>query len=136
MSKEKKVNPLAQDDGQEANEPQGKEGAEAKPVAAQTATTGQVAAKTPAKTNTDISREKLAQCPQVDCLVPVIPGENPKIPEEVNINGVKFVLKKGVVQKVPLPVAKIIAEKYRIQMEAGHEARIDREKEGLDEALS
>jgi hypothetical protein len=85
--------------------------------------------------NYSLTKKNLEAEPKVDFLVPVTPGESADIPEEVSINGVKIVVKKGVLQKIPISVATILAEKYRIQMDAGKSARIDRTPK-VEDALS
>ena len=139
---DKKVNPLLDDEGQKADsakEPETKVKAEAKPA-------------TPApKVLTPIAKVKadaLAKFPQdivaqtkyildnsehVNFIVPQQEGEVGI--EEVQINGYKLTIKKNVMVNIPIQVANLLAEKYRIAMTAGQEKKIDRDTE-TSEALS
>jgi hypothetical protein len=68
----------------------------------------------------------------VSFIVPQMEGEIGE--ETVQINGYKLTLKKNVMVSVPIQVAQIIAEKYRINLEAGKEKKIDRASD-VSEAL-
>lgn len=84
----------------------------------------------------EISKTKAAleASPHVDFIIPVMPGENPNVPESVQINGYRVEIKKGIMVNIPYAVAKLLADKYRIQMEAGKEKRIDRASD-VEDAL-
>lgn len=69
----------------------------------------------------------------IDFLVPQLEGESGE--ETVQINGYKLTIKKNVPVSIPKQVAAIIAEKYKINMEAGKEKRTDRASDVAD-ALS
>lgn len=59
----------------------------------------------------------------VNFIVPQLEGEVGI--EEVQINGYKLTIKKNVMVNIPIQVAQLLAEKYRINLEAGREHRID-----------
>lgn len=69
----------------------------------------------------------------INFLVPQLEGEVGI--EEVQINGYKLTLKKNIMVNIPIQVAQMIAEKYKINMEAGKEKRTDRASDVAD-ALS
>jgi hypothetical protein len=68
----------------------------------------------------------------INFMVPQVEGEIGE--ETVQINGYKLTIKKNVMVNIPVQVAKILAEKYRIALEAGKEKRIDRAND-VSEAL-
>ncbi len=68
----------------------------------------------------------------VNFIVPKIEGETGA--EEVQINGYKLTIQKNVMVSIPKQVAQLIAEKYRINMTAGQEKRVDRATD-VSEAL-
>ena len=59
----------------------------------------------------------LDHAPKVRFIVPLIPGEDPKVTETVQINGYKYEIKKGHMVEIPSPVADLIARKYQIEMD-------------------
>ena len=69
----------------------------------------------------------------ISFLVPQLEGEVGV--EEVQINGYKMTVPKNVPVSIPKQVAALIAEKYKINMEAGKEKRADRASDVAD-ALS
>ena len=60
----------------------------------------------------------------VNFIVPQLEGETDE--EEVQINGFKMTVKKNEMVSIPVQVASLLAEKYRINMEAGKDVRADR----------
>lgn len=68
------------------------------------------------KSEAEIVKAKLAKEKKVNFLIPLEKGENPGAYEEVMINGHRITIKKGVLVKLPRPIAKILAEKYRIKI--------------------
>jgi hypothetical protein len=92
--------------------------------------------KTSFSQNKDIVAETksiLEKQPKVLFMIPIIPGETTE--ETVQINGYRLTIKKGEQVEIPQAVAKLLAEKYRINMQAGQKARIDRDSK-VTEALS
>ena len=73
--------------------------------------------KDPAKHTKDILDSK----PKTNFIVPLAEGELPGAYETVQINGHKYTIQKGVMVSIPMPVANLLAEKYRIGMIAGQE---------------
>jgi len=69
----------------------------------------------------------------ISFLVPQLEGETDT--EPVQINGYKLTIKKNEQVSIPVQVAAIIAEKYKINMQAGRNKRTDRASDIAD-ALS
>lgn len=63
--------------------------------------------------------------PKVDFILPLADGEAQGAYETVQINGYKLTIKKGEMVNIPKAFAMLLAEKYRINMTAGKEMRID-----------
>jgi hypothetical protein len=136
--KTKKVDPLLgndesqnQDDGQTVE-------IEATPTPAIPAEKPVEAVK-PAKVSTGVdtvaqTKDILAKSPHVNFIVPLGEGENAGSSETVQINGYRLTIQKGVMVNIPVQVANLLAEKYRIAMTAGQEKRIDRASD-VSEAL-
>lgn len=72
---------------------------------------------------------------KVNFIVPM--GENEAVGafETVQINGYKLTIQKGILVNIPLAVANLIADKYRINMAAGQEKRLDRASADVSAAL-
>ena len=87
--------------------------------------------KTPVivKTHAEETKEILDKAPRTDFLIPLFEGENEGAVETCQINGYPFIIKKGVMVNIPVPVANLLAEKYRIAGLAGRDKRIDRNSE-------
>jgi len=68
----------------------------------------------------------------VNFIVPLAEGEAPGSFEEPQINGYKMKVPKGEMVNIPIQVANLLAEKYRIAMSAGKDKRIDRSSEVSD----
>jgi len=83
---------------------------------------------------TKMTEEKLAKEPKVSFIIPLADGEKPGASEIVNINGYQLNIKKGEMVEIPKSVASILADHYRITMNAGADKRIDRHevKDGID----
>jgi len=137
-----KNDPLLGDDaGEDAGVSSKPEGKKAKATAGATAPAitskkQQVKADAIAKFPKDIIAQTkyiLDNSEHVNFIVPLLEGEIGI--EEVTINGYKLTIKKNVMVSIPVQVASIIAEKYRINLEAGADKRIDR-KADVSEALS
>jgi len=146
MANEVKKNPLLDDESSENNDAaktttpsqttpaaqEVKAGEEPKPVSTP---------KTPSKTeaeNKDIvaqTKAILAKQPKVNFIIPLAEGENPGAYDTVQINGYRLTIQKGVMVELPQAVANLLAEKYRINMTAGSEKRIDSRPDKTD-ALS
>jgi hypothetical protein len=75
----------------------------------------------------------LDNSPHVNFIVPQLEGEIGI--EEVQTNGYKLTIQKNVMVSIPIQIAQRIAEKYKINMEAGKDKRIDRDKD-VSEALN
>jgi hypothetical protein len=77
----------------------------------------------------------LKKKPHTNFIIPLADGEAVGSFETVQINGYKLTIQKGVMVNIPVPVANILAEKYRIAMTAGQDKRIDRAPD-VQDALS
>lgn len=89
--------------------------------------------------NVAATREKLMNGPKTFFVVPLDPGEKPGAVETVNINGFKLTIKKGALVEIPIAVMKVLANYYKVSLEAGQDKLIDRNEmhEGIsmNEAL-
>lgn len=75
----------------------------------------------------------LQKQPKVAFMIPRDPMEADGLAyETVQINGHRMEIKKGVMVTIPRQVAEILAEKYRVQLEAGAEKRLDRSEDVMD----
>lgn len=72
---------------------------------------------------------------QVNFVVPLADSELPGAYETTQINGYRLVLRKGDMVKIPIQVAMLIAEKYKIAMNAGSEKRLDNASKETTDAL-
>lgn len=147
MSEKNKVTDplLGDDEGQEATVAKPATGSPVKPAKAEAKTITPEAPKTPkdkikadaiAKFPKDIVAQTkyiLDNSEHVNFIVPQQEGEVGV--EEVQINGYKLTIKKNVMVSIPIQVANLLAEKYRINLEAGKDSRIDSSAE-KSEALS
>lgn len=69
-------------------------------------------------------------------MIPITPGESQGLSyETVTIDGLRMEIKKGVMVELPRQVAEILSEKYRVELNAGRDKRIDGNQEKLN-ALS
>jgi len=66
----------------------------------------------------------------IDFIIPQLEGEMGH--ETVQINGYKLTIQKNVMVNIPVQVAQLIAEKYKINMEAGKGKRTDRSSDVAD----
>lgn len=82
-----------------------------------------------------ITKANLEKEPKVNFIIPLTDGEKPGAFDTVQINGYRLTIKKGVLVPLPQSVAQLLANKYRISMEAGRENRIDRASD-VEEALN
>lgn len=77
--------------------------------------------------------EVLKKQPKVAFMIPRQENElNGLSYETVQINGHRMEIRKGVMVQIPQQVAEILAEKYRIQTEAGADKLIGRSEETMD----
>lgn len=77
--------------------------------------------------------EILKKQPKVAFMVPRAEGEVDGLAyETVQINGHRMEIRKGVMVQIPQQVAEILANKYRVQMEAGSSKLINRSEEVTD----
>jgi hypothetical protein len=74
-----------------------------------------------------LTKEKLLNGPKMSMIIPLSEGEKAGAYDTVQINGYGMKIQKGVLVELPVPVAKLLAEKYRIQIEAGKDKRVDRD---------
>jgi len=81
------------------------------------------------------TKEVLAKSPHVNFLIPLSDGEKPGASDTVQINGYRLTIKKGELVNVPIQVAKLLAEKYKVNMEAGKEKLINRAND-IEDALT
>lgn len=74
--------------------------------------------------------ERLQKQPKVWFMIPVVPGEAKGLSyETVTIDGFRMEIKKGTMVELPKQVVEILAEKYRVEMTAGSDNRIDGDQE-------
>ncbi len=73
--------------------------------------------------------------PHTMFLIPLAPGEKVGAYEVAELNGHKITVKKGCMVNIPVPFAEIFAKHYQIEMTAGQNMRIDRDK-NVQDALS
>lgn len=78
------------------------------------------------------TRRSLESKPKVSFMIPLEPKEPAGSIETVIINGYRIEIPKGKIVSVPQPVAEILANKYKVEMEVGERMRIDRTKETRD----
>jgi hypothetical protein len=81
--------------------------------------------------NLPILAEWMAKYGKTQFIVPTN-GKNDSEPEFVSINGNDFYIDKGIFLDLPINVASLLADKYRIQMNLGREHRIDGNKEKME----
>ena len=80
----------------------------------------------------EMTRRALAKAPKVWFMVPLSPFEKEGAYEEVYINGYRTTIKKGVMVEIPQPVMEILANKYKVETEAGKEMRVNRDSRTED----
>lgn len=73
------------------------------------------------------TKEILSKSPHVQFIIPRTDTEPANAVETVQINGYRLTIQKGVMVNIPIQVANLLAEKYRINMTAGQDKRIDRD---------
>lgn len=73
---------------------------------------------------------------QVSFVVPLGESELPGAYETTQINGYKLTIRKGDMVKIPIQIAMLIAEKYKIAMNAGSKKMLDRSSKEVTDALS
>jgi Fe-S cluster assembly scaffold protein SufB len=78
------------------------------------------------------SKEKLDKEPKVSFLIPLGDQEKPGAYDTACINGNQITVQKGVMVEIPKSFALLFADKYRIQMEAGKDSRLDRRSDVQD----
>lgn len=140
----KEIDPLLKDDDEgqpNMDELEEKPAVEEKEISSQPASEDQSKAEPPIvakKTkkvsaneakNKDIiaeTKEILAKGPHTNFIIPLAEGEAVGSFETVQINGYKLTIQKGTMVNIPVSVANILAEKYRIAMTAGQDKKVDR----------
>jgi len=123
--KDIKSNPLLNDESQAEPEAKATEAPKEVKAEPETPTSADVVAQTKAL---------LDKQPKVNFMIPLSPGEQPGAYETVQINGYRLVIRKNEMVEIPQAVAQLLAEKYRINLTAGEEARVDRASD-VTEAL-
>jgi len=78
------------------------------------------------------TKEILEKDKKVMFMVPLAEGEKKGSVHECWINGYKFVVKKGIMQELPITIANMLAEHYQITSEAGNSFRLDLNSEKAD----
>ena len=81
------------------------------------------------------SKHELINGPKTMFMVPLADGEKSGAMETASINGYRINIKKGTMVEIPVAFAQIIAEKYKVEMEAGSHMLLDRDEETIS-ALS
>lgn len=80
----------------------------------------------------EATRRTLMREEKVWFMVPLGQSEKPGAYEEVYINGYRTTIKKGVMVEIPRSVMEILANKYKVETEAGAEFRTDRDAKTQD----
>jgi hypothetical protein len=125
MSKEiKKKNPLL---GEESNEETGAEIAPATP-----AEKPKLNADDALLSDIELTKKILDKEEKVHFMIPLTEGEKPGAVHECAINGAKYIVKKGIMTMVPQSIANLLAEHYKVGMEAGASFRLDMNAEKQD----
>lgn len=86
-------------------------------------------------TDIEMTKKKLESQEQIHFMVPLSEGEKAGAVHECFINGYKISVPKGVMTKIPLAVAELLANTYKVGMTAGAEFRVDSDSKKQD-ALS
>lgn len=69
------------------------------------------------------TKQELEKEPTVNFMVPLDDDEEAGVAEEtVQINGYRYVIKKGQMVEVPKPVADLLANKYRVEVEVAQKS--------------
>ena len=63
--------------------------------------------------------------PKVHFMIPLAEGEKPGATHDCFINGYKVSVTKGTMVQIPQSVANLLAEHYKVNMEAGAQYRVD-----------
>lgn len=71
----------------------------------------------------------------INFILPLADGEQQGSAEPVQINGYKLWIRKGDMVNIPIQIANILANKYKIAMKAGIEKRLDQSPKDVQEAL-
>jgi hypothetical protein len=130
MSEKKAKNPLLDDNPQQVEDTTVKSAKmEMKVTKPETPLTS---VKTEIKDEVALTKAILDKAPHINFLIPLAEGEKAPAYETVQINGYKLTVEKGKMVNIPMPVANLLAEKYRIQMEAGKDKRVDRASDILE----
>lgn len=66
---------------------------------------------------------------QVKFLVPLSEGEKPGSVHECFVNGYKYTVQKGVMTTVPMSIANLLADHYKITQDVGSKYRVDLNQE-------
>ncbi len=80
-------------------------------------------------------KEYLDSQPKTTFHIPLEDGESEGSYASVQINGYTYQIRKGELVNIPLPVAELLANKYKVQMEAGKDMLLNR-KSDVAEALN
>lgn len=73
----------------------------------------------------ELTKKILDKEEKVHFMIPLAEGEKPGANHDCFINGAKFTIKKGIMTTVPQSIANLLAEHYRVGMEAGSSFRLD-----------
>lgn len=140
VNEEETADEAVSEDADEAED----EGAEEEaPVAPKKPVKAKVEAPVAPKVNignelqSDIRRTKAALDAEekIRFFVPLFEGEKKGGIHQCFINGYMYPVKKGVMTEVPISIANLLADHYRITSEAGEDFRLDRDDKKAD-ALS
>jgi len=72
------------------------------------------------------TKKILENSPHTNFIIPLMEGEEAGSYDNITINGYATKVEKGVMTNIPIQVAKILMEKYKIGLEAGKDMRINR----------
>jgi len=80
----------------------------------------------------ELTKKILDKEEKVHFMIPLVEGEKPGAIHDCFINGAKFSVKKGIMTMVPQSIANLLAEHYKVGMEAGAAYRLDMNAEKQD----
>ncbi|MBU2025331.1 MAG: hypothetical protein ABIC19_00645 [Patescibacteria group bacterium] len=82
------------------------------------------------------ARKEIEAAEKIAYVVPLDPGEKTGAVQVVSLNGYTLTIKKGVRVNIPVPIAEVLDEKYKVETEAGAEMRDDNWDDKKAETLS
>ncbi|MDD5726283.1 MAG: hypothetical protein PHC53_02625 [Patescibacteria group bacterium] len=75
------------------------------------------------------TKESLNKEKKVSFMIPLAPGEPPDSEDTVTVNGYLYRIKKNCLVEIPESVANLLANKYKVEREAGRDLLADSSEE-------